>query len=82
MTKAADFRAKTDDQLQEQLLQLKREQFNLRFQKAMGQLEGTARVREVRRDIARILTTLGERTRAAKAAAAVPAAAPAAQVQE
>ncbi len=81
MTKAADFRAKTDDQLQEQLLQLKREQFNLRFQKATGQLEGTARVREVRRDIARILTTLGERTRAAKAAA-VPVAAPAAQVQE
>ena len=65
MTKAADLRPKTTDQLQDQLLQLKKEQFNLRFQKATGQLESTARVREVRRDIARILTTLGERARTA-----------------
>jgi large subunit ribosomal protein L29 len=56
--KAGDLRAKTEDQLREQLLQLKKEQFNLRFQKATGQLENTARVREVRRDIARIKTIL------------------------
>ena len=57
--KAADLRAKTQDQLQDQLVQLKKEQFNLRFQKATGQLESTARVRQVRRDIARIKTVLG-----------------------
>jgi large subunit ribosomal protein L29 len=56
--KASEFRARTGDQLREQLLQLKKEQFNLRFQKATGQLENTARVREVRRDIARIKTIL------------------------
>ena len=56
--KAGDLRARTEDQLREQLLQLKKEQFNLRFQKATGQLENTARVREVRRDIARIKTSL------------------------
>ena len=56
--KAAELRAKTEDQLREQLLQLKKEQFNLRFQRATGQLENTARVREVRRDIARIKTLL------------------------
>jgi large subunit ribosomal protein L29 len=49
--KATELRARTEDQLREQLLQLKKEQFNLRFQKATGQLENTARVREVRRDI-------------------------------
>jgi large subunit ribosomal protein L29 len=64
--KAADLRTKSDDQLQDQLLQLKKEQFNLRFQKATGQLESTARVRQVRRDIARIMTMLGERSRAAQ----------------
>ena len=58
MMKAADLRAKTEDQLQDQLVQLKKEQFNLRFQKATGQLESTARVRQVRRDIARIKTVL------------------------
>jgi large subunit ribosomal protein L29 len=57
--KAAELRARTEDQLHEQLLQLKKEQFNLRFQRATGQLENTARVREVRRDIARIKTILG-----------------------
>ena len=67
MTKAADLRTKTTDQLRDQLLQLKKEQFNLRFQKATGQLESTARVREVRRDIARILTTLGSRAKTAQA---------------
>ncbi len=59
--KASEVRAKGDDELREQLLQLKKEQFNLRFQKATGQLENTSRVRVVRRDIARIKTVLGAR---------------------
>ena len=62
---AADVRAKTDDELTEQLDTLGREAFNLRFQRANGQLENTARVRQVRRDIARIKTILGERHRQA-----------------
>jgi large subunit ribosomal protein L29 len=62
--KAADLRAKTKDELSDQLLQLKKEQFNLRFQRATGQLENTARVREVRRDIARIKTLLADTARA------------------
>ena len=57
--KAQDLRTKTADELVDQLKDLKREQFNLRFQRASGQLENTARVRQVRRDIARIKTTLG-----------------------
>ena len=56
-------RAKTDDELTEQLDILGQEIFNLRFQRANGQLENTARVRQVRRDIARIKTVLGERHR-------------------
>ena len=56
--KANDVRAQTPDQLEEELAKLKKEQFNLRFQKATGQLENTARVRVVRRDIARIQTVL------------------------
>ena len=75
--KAADLRAKTPDQLRDQLLQLKKEQFNLRFQKATGQLESTARVRDVRRGIARILTVLDERM--AEAAKATTASSRAAQ---
>ncbi|WP_066719891.1 50S ribosomal protein L29 [Sphingomonas pituitosa] len=63
MTKATDFRANTDDQLSEQLGNLKREQFNLRFQAATSQLEKPTRVREVRRDIARIKTLQNERSR-------------------
>ena len=59
--KAADVRARTDDELTEQLDTLGRESFNLRFQRANGQLENTSRVRQVRRDIARIKTVLGER---------------------
>jgi large subunit ribosomal protein L29 len=59
--KTADVRAKTDDELTEQLDTLGREIFNLRFQRANGQLENTSRVRQVRRDIARIKTVLGER---------------------
>ena len=54
--KAADARAMTIDQLDEELLKLKKEQFNLRFQRATGQLENTSRVRQVRRDIARLKT--------------------------
>lgn len=61
--KTADVRAKTDDELTEQLDTLGRESFNLRFQRANGQLENTSRVRQVRRDIARIKTVLGERRR-------------------
>jgi large subunit ribosomal protein L29 len=63
MTTAADFRDKSADQLQDQLATLKKEQFNLRFQRASGQLEKTSRVREVRRDIARIQTVLGQKAR-------------------
>jgi large subunit ribosomal protein L29 len=59
--KAADVRAKTDDELKSELDQLAKERFNLRFQKASGQLENTNRVRQVRRDIARIKTILAER---------------------
>lgn len=66
---ATDFRGQTGAQLNEQLVQLKKEAFNLRFQKATGQLENTKRVREVRRDIARIMTVLGEQTRTAAAGA-------------
>lgn len=67
--KAEDLRGRTEDELMDQLISLKKEQFNLRFQRASGQLESTGRVRTVRRDIARIKTILGERQRAAAAAA-------------
>ena len=60
--KAQDIRSKTDDELKSQLGDLKKEAFNLRFQRAGGQLENTARVREVRRDIARVKTVLGEKS--------------------
>jgi large subunit ribosomal protein L29 len=63
--KAADVRSKTDDELEEQLDLLGKEIFNLRFQRANGQLENTARVRQARRDIARIKTIVGERRRSA-----------------
>ncbi len=65
--KATDMRTKSDDQLSESLVDLKREAFNLRFQAATNQLERPARIREVRRDIARIKTLQGERTRTAEA---------------
>ncbi len=61
MTKIADLRGKTPDQLQEELLNLKKEQFNLLFQAATGQMEKTHRVSEVRKDIARISTLLREK---------------------
>jgi large subunit ribosomal protein L29 len=63
MTKATDLRAKSEDQLTEELGNLKREAFNLRFQAATSQLEKPSRVREVRRDIARIKTLQSERSR-------------------
>ena len=66
-TKISDFTGKSDDQLVEQLGQLKREQFNLRFQAATNQLEKPSRVREVRRDIARIKTMQAQRSGAAQA---------------
>jgi large subunit ribosomal protein L29 len=68
--KATDLRPKTDDELRQQVEELAKEAFNLRFQRASGQLENTARVRQVRRDIARIKTLLSERTRSAAGAAA------------
>ena len=67
MLKPDDLRAMTLDQLDDELIKLKKEQFNLRFQRATGQLANTARVREVRRDIARIKTVAqGKRAAAAK----------------
>jgi len=65
MALVTELRSKTADQLADRLLELKKEQFNLRFQKAGGQLENTARVRQVRREIATIKTVLAEQKRAA-----------------
>ncbi len=62
--KAADLRAKSQDELRDELVSLKKEQFNLRFQAASGQLENTARVKQVRRDVARIQTILAEQAEA------------------
>ncbi|KJS39630.1 MAG: 50S ribosomal protein L29 [Rhodospirillaceae bacterium BRH_c57] len=64
MSNAADLRAKSVDQLKESLIDLKKEQFNLRFQRASGQLENTARVGQIRKDVARIKTVLHERAKA------------------
>ena len=61
MTVASDIRAKTPDELSDMLLHLRKEQFNLRFQRATGQQEGTARVKQVRREIARIKTIMAEK---------------------
>ncbi len=65
MTVASDIRTKTPDELKGMLLDLRKEQFNLRFQRATGQQENTSRVRTVRRDIARVKTILAERISAA-----------------
>ncbi|MCK0199018.1 50S ribosomal protein L29 [Ancylobacter sp. 6x-1] len=65
MTKASDIRTKTADELSDELLALKKEQFNLRFQRATGQLENTARVRQVRRDIARLKTVQAQKVASA-----------------
>jgi large subunit ribosomal protein L29 len=75
VTKVAEFRDRSVDQLTDELVKLKKEQFNLRFQRASGQLENTARFRVVRRDIARIMTVLCQRT--APSAAPAPAEKPA-----
>ncbi len=64
--KAVDLRTKSDDQLKDELLSLRKAAFNLRFQQASGQLENTAQVRQVRRDIARVKTLLHERVQADK----------------
>jgi large subunit ribosomal protein L29 len=64
--KADDVRAMTPDQLSDELMKLKKEQFNLRFQRATGQLENTGRVRVVRRDIARIKTIAAQKRAAEK----------------
>jgi large subunit ribosomal protein L29 len=64
--KASEARDLTEDQLKDRLLQLKKEQFNLRFQRASGQLEKTSRVGEVRKDIARVKTVLRQKALAAK----------------
>ncbi len=60
--KAVDVRAKTPDELSTMLLDLRKEQFNLRFQRATGQQEGVGRVRQVRRQIARVKTIMAEKT--------------------
>ena len=75
--KAEELRAKTADELKDQLVDLKKEQFNLRFRAATGQNENTARMKTVRRDVARVLTVLNQK--AAAAVAADKSAAPAAQ---
>jgi large subunit ribosomal protein L29 len=65
-SRLSDLRVMTEDQLNDEALKLKKEQFNLRFQKASGQLQDTARVRVVRRDIARVMSVAGQKRAAAK----------------
>jgi len=67
MTKPADIRGKSADELKTMVLDLRKEQFNLRFQAATGQTEGVGRVRKVRRDIARVKTIQSERSRSEQA---------------
>ncbi len=66
-SRLSDIRVMTEDQLNDEALKLKKEQFNLRFQKASGQLQDTARVRVVRRDIARVMTVAAQKRASAKA---------------
>lgn len=68
-TSATELQARTPDQLRDQLVALKKEAFNLRFQQATGQLENTARMRLVRRDVARVMTALNQKAAAAAATA-------------
>ena len=70
---AGELRGKTPNQLREELVRLKKEGFNLRFQQATGQLENTARMRVVRRDVARVMTILNEKARGAAAGAGTEA---------
>ena len=65
-SRLSDLRVMTEDQLSDEALKLKKERFNLRFQKASGQLQDTARVRVVRRDIARVMTVAAQKRAAAK----------------
>ncbi|MBU2959812.1 50S ribosomal protein L29 [Citreicella sp. C3M06] len=65
---AKELSSKTPDQLRDQLLALKKEAFNLRFQKATGQIENSARIRQVRRDVARVNTVLNQKAAAAASA--------------
>ena len=67
--KPGELRSMSLDQLDDELVKLKKEQFNLRFQRASGQLENTSRVRQVRRDIARVLTVAGQKRGGASAKA-------------
>ncbi|HMR31980.1 MAG TPA: 50S ribosomal protein L29 [Geminicoccaceae bacterium] len=67
MIEVSELRGQSAQQLGERLVELKKEQFNLRFQRATGQLESTSRVREVRRDIARVMTVMTEKRRTAQA---------------
>ena len=62
--KATDIRVMTKDQVQDEILKLKKEQFNLRFQRATGQVENTARIRQIRRDIARLKTVQSQQAAA------------------
>lgn len=85
--KTADLRAKTADEMTKELMELRKEQFNFRFQKSTGQLENTGRVRVVRRDIAKIKTLLNEQKSGKTVAAKAPkkaakAAAPAKKKKE
>ena len=64
--KAGELREKTPDQLREELASLKKESFNLRFQQATGQLENTSRMRSVKRDAARVMTILNEKSKASE----------------
>lgn len=64
--KPADVRAMSADQMDDEIVKLKKERFNLRFQRATGQIENTSRLREARRDIARIKTIAAQKKRAAK----------------
>ena len=72
-SRLSDLRAMSEDQLDQEVLNLKKEQFNLRFQRATGQLENTARVRVVRRDIARAKTLANAKKASSRRAAAAPA---------
>lgn len=74
IAKPADIRAKSEKELETRLAELRKEQFNLRFQRATGQLANTARCNQVRKEIARIMTVIGERKRGVEAPAAKKAA--------
>jgi len=77
--KAVDVRAMTLDQIDDEVLKLKKEQFNLRFQRATGQLENTARVRVIRRDVARLKTIAAQKRAGTEPVVAADSAAPAAE---